>query len=209
MIDLETKATTTYDGPRSSAPAVSTPTPAPAVKEESKPAPVKQTSVTEMTGKLPNMQDLEIKQDDPDSDEEITEAKKRAPSTGGFDDDDDFVKSKPAEKATAESSRLSPAPEAATISEPVSKDIKEEAIPASDVATPPTTQDNQSGVQEVSNAVVRVRVSYADRLRVQLDALKRQLAEASARADRLESENKRLRDQVEKAKRLAAELAQL
>jgi hypothetical protein len=35
------------------------------------------------------------------------------------------------------------------------------------------------------------------------------LAEAAARADRLESENKRLRDQVEKAKRLAAELTQL
>lgn len=208
VIDLETKATTTYDGPKSSAPAVSTPTPAPAVKEEPRPAPVKQTSVTEMTGKLPNMQDLEIKQDDPDSDEEITEAKKRAPSTGGFDDDDDFVKSKPAEKA-AEETRLSPAPEAATTSEPVSKDIKEEATPASDVATPPITQNNQSGAKEVSNAVVRVRVSYADRLRLQLDALKRQLAEASARADRLESENKRLRDQVEKAKRLAAELAQL
>ncbi|GHJ89738.1 hypothetical protein NliqN6_6140 [Naganishia liquefaciens] len=191
VIDLETKATTTYDGPKSTAPAASTPTPAPAPKEEPKPAPVKQSSVTEMTGKLPNMRDLEIKQDDPDSDEEITEAKKRAPSTGGFDDDDDeVVKPKPAEKASAETTP-EPAPEAAKTPEPASKEIKEESAPApANGVTAPNAQEDQSSPKE-------------------LESLKRQLADASARADRLESENKRLRDQVEKAKRLAAELAQL
>jgi hypothetical protein len=151
VIDLETKASTTYDGPKSSATPTPAPAPTPAVKEEPKPVPVKQTSVTEMTGKLPNMQDLEIKQDDPDSDEEITEAKKRAPSTGGFDDDDEVVEAKPVEK-TVEETKPWPSPEPKAVKdEPDSKEVKEEAAPAVESPSTPT-QDSQS------NAEVRIIV---------------------------------------------------
>lgn len=95
-----------------------------------------------MTGKLPNMQDLEIKQDEPDSDEEITEAKKRAPSTGGFDDDDEVVAAKPVEK-TVEDVKPSSSPEPKEVKEePVSKEVKEEAAPAAESPSTPT-QDSK------------------------------------------------------------------
>lgn len=141
VIDLKTKAITSHNGPRSSSPPASSTTPA--VKEEPKPAPVKQTSITEKTGKLPDLRDLEIKQDDPDSDEEITEAKKRAPSAGGFDDDEDFVDVKPVEKTREETS--------AAESEIVKADepVKEDAASGSQVeAASPATLD-QSSTKEV------------------------------------------------------------
>lgn len=141
VIDLKTKAITSYDGPKTtSQPASSTP---PAAKEEPKPAPVKQTSITEKTGKLPDLRDLEIKQDDPDSDEEITEAKKRAPSTGGFDDDEDFVDVKPVEKAEEETAS------AVKAEEPVKSELKEQAAPVSkDEPASPAAPD-QSRAKEV------------------------------------------------------------
>lgn len=109
--------------------------------------PVKQSSITEKTGKLPDMRDLEIKQDDPDSDEEITEAKKRAPSTGGFDDDDEVVEKKSVDKA----GELTPATETQVVKEePVAADVQEEPSPvAIESPATPIAQDHQSGPKEV------------------------------------------------------------
>jgi coronin-1B/1C/6 len=152
VIDLKTKAITSYDGPKTaSPPAASTP---PAPKEEPKPAPVKQSSITEKTGKLPDLRDLEIKQDDPDSDEEITEAKKRAPSTGGFDDEEEVAEAKPAEKAVEVSSPAAE-PESVKAEESVKTEPKQEAPPVTkleppkDEASTPAVQDNQSSAKEV------------------------------------------------------------
>lgn len=157
VIDLETRSATTYESAKASAaPAAAAPSPEPVKKEEPKPA-VRQSSLTEKTGKLPDMRDLEIKQDDPDSDEEITEAKKRAPSTGGFDDDEDDV----IEKKSVEKSQ-----------EPVEKSIEEPAVsgeadmpkpeeptaimsaavsPVTGSPSVPTSEGNTDLTKEVSN----------------------------------------------------------
>lgn len=145
VIDLKTKAITSHNGPRSSSPPASSTTPA--VKEEPKPAPVKQTSITEKTGKLPDLRDLEIKQDDPDSDEEITEAKKRAPSTGGFDDDEDFVDVKPVEKTKEETAPAEP--EAVKAEEPVKAEVKEEAASGTKVEAASPAALDQSSTKQV------------------------------------------------------------
>ncbi|KAJ9090660.1 hypothetical protein QFC19_009521 [Naganishia cerealis] len=191
VIDLETRSTTTYDGPK----AVGTSTPAsvpePVKKEEPKPA-VAQSSFTEKTGKLPDMRDLEIKQDDPDSDEEITEAKKRAPSAGGFDDDDDEVVEKklgeePAEKPAGGGGLEIVMPEMPE--EPISI-ASSPVTPLNDSPPPSSNEDSREYAKELENAKAR-------------------LAEVNARLERVETENKRLREQVDKAKRLASELVGL
>ncbi|KAJ9118328.1 hypothetical protein QFC22_004241 [Naganishia vaughanmartiniae] len=160
VIDLETRSTTIYESAISSAPPAAATAPEPVKKEEPKPA-VKQSSVTEKTGKLPDMRDLEIKQDDPDSDEEITEAKKRAPSTGGFDDDEEEVADKksveksmgepaekPVEKSTEESA-ASVETDNAKPEEPTATTFAE-VSPVTGSSSFPSSEDNADNTKEVS-----------------------------------------------------------
>jgi len=106
LIDLESRATAAYQPPAqpekkastsedtparsSSTSSTPAPTPAPAAVDYSKDTPVPSATAIPETVKTPtefNPRNLEIKQDDPDSDdEEMTEAKKRAPT-----DDDEFA----------------------------------------------------------------------------------------------------------------------
>lgn len=74
---------------------VPAPVPAHAPMEEKKPV------SNEREGSLPSLKDIEIKQDDPDSDEEITDAKKRAPDDDDFEDDQPVRKVDETKKATS------------------------------------------------------------------------------------------------------------
>lgn len=117
---------------------------------------VKQSSLTEKTGKLPDMRDLEIKQDDPDSDEEITEAKKRAPSTGGFDDDEEIAEKKPLEKSVetpVEEPVVSGEADTAKPVEPTST-MSAAVTPVTGSSSFPSSEGNTDHTKEVSTRIV-------------------------------------------------------
>ena len=155
LIDLESRATAAYqppaqpekktstseDAPVRSSSSSSTPaaTPTPAAVEYSKDTPVPSATAIPETVKTPTEFDprnLEIKQDDPDSDdEEMTEAKKRAPT-----DDDEFADE--AEPSVVDVSGGGPA------KEEEKKEDKVEAPAATPAAAPAAVEKQSTPAKE-------------------------------------------------------------
>lgn len=203
FVDLENGSATAAPTPAaatngSAATGTSTP-PAAAAKSEPKAVPTPKastTSINERTGSLPSMKDMEIKQDDPDSDEEITEAKRRAPAG-----DDDFDDDEPAKPITSTKQVETPkeevkeeAPATASL-----KDVSEE-VPAETKSDDVSHASNVACLEQVVDNVVPLTQSAA---------LKSEIADLKRKVSQYEDKISTLQKQLDRARSIGKELAGL
>lgn len=204
VVDLESKTSTEYQGPPPSSSAVATPVkadkPVKTEKQSSSPSPTTPNTAqpssltTNNNDNKPfNPQNLEIEQDDPDSDEELTEAKKRAPPTD--DGEDGFEDKAVAPQAVTEQRKSDD--DAATDSK--AKDqVDKEAEQQQPVSN---TETSTSSSAAAAGATVTQTSDQADHGKCQSD-----LDDLRNKFEALEKENKLLKDQLSRAKKAAQEL---
>lgn len=143
LVDLENGSATTAAPSTPNGAATATTPPAAssaAVKSETKSEPATKapsSSYNERSGSLPSMKDMEIKQDDPDSDEEITEAKRRAPAEDDFDEEPRKGKEVESAKVDEEKIKEEKPPTASP------KEVSEDA-PAVETKTDEVSRDNDT-----------------------------------------------------------------